>query len=96
MWMGDHPNGQATEISTGKPLGELVSQDPEGYLPKGILHRFHGDLHLPFLFKILSFDKALPLQAHPDKSLAGKFKNQNREDLGQIVRTCSRAVLGKV
>lgn len=29
---------------------------------------------LPFLFKILSFDKALPLQAHPDPKLGEKLR----------------------
>lgn len=33
---------------------------------------------LPFLFKILSFDKALPLQAHPDHKLGAKLRKREK------------------
>jgi mannose-6-phosphate isomerase len=83
--MGDHPNGQARELSTNKPLGDLIAQNPEEYLSKEVLARFHGNKHLPFLFKVLSFNKALPLQAHPDRGLAEKLaRHENAEQLAQI------------
>jgi len=71
MWMGDHPNGMAHTLD-GTPLASLIECDPEAYLGSAVYQRFGGDKHLPFLFKILSFDKALPLQAHPDCALAGR------------------------
>ncbi|EPT00566.1 hypothetical protein FOMPIDRAFT_20241, partial [Fomitopsis schrenkii] len=33
--------------------------------------------HLPFLFKILSIQKALPLKAHPDKDLGARMREQH-------------------
>ena len=36
-----------------------------------------GGTHLPFLFKILSIQKALPLQAHPDKDLGAHMREQH-------------------
>lgn len=35
---------------------------------------------LPFLFKILSFDKALPLQAHPDPKLGSRLKKREMKE----------------
>ena len=54
-------------MKTGQKLGDLVASDPEYYLGKKLLsNQDMQDMYkddLPFLFKILSFDKALPLQA---------------------------------
>ncbi|KZT66184.1 mannose-6-phosphate isomerase [Daedalea quercina L-15889] len=36
-----------------------------------------GGTHIPFLFKILSIQKALPLQAHPDKALGARMREQH-------------------
>ncbi|KAH9929240.1 RmlC-like cupin domain-containing protein [Fomitopsis serialis] len=36
-----------------------------------------GGTHIPFLFKILSIQKALPLQAHPDKDLGARLRSQH-------------------
>ena len=36
------------------------------------------DTQFPFLFKILSFEKALPLQSHPDKALGQKLMEQEK------------------
>lgn len=46
-----------------------MEADVDGFLTNAVYERFkdlHGK-HIPFLFKILSFDKALPLQAHPHR-----------------------------
>jgi mannose-6-phosphate isomerase len=85
IWIGStHPNG---DISSGKKLRDLVASDPEHYLGKKLLDNeemqkmYKNDL--PFLFKILSFDKALPLQAHPDPSLGSKLKKQEASQKGE-------------
>ncbi|KAK7045616.1 hypothetical protein VNI00_007449 [Paramarasmius palmivorus] len=83
IWMGDHPNGCARTIPDGTLLGDLISSNPEEYLGSNVFHRFHRDRHLPFLFKVLSFDKALPLQAHPDRSLGAKLMEQEKNEKGK-------------
>lgn len=47
---------------------------------KPILDKFGADL--PFLPKILSIAKALPLQIHPDKDLAAKLHKKDPEKYG--------------
>jgi len=83
IWMGDHPNGPAHAIPSNKPLADLIAASPEEYLTPAVYKKFHNDPHLPFLFKVLSFEKALPLQAHPDRSLAGQLKKQEKQESGK-------------
>ena len=35
-----------------------------------LVRKWPSTIHIPYLFKVLSIKKALPLQAHPDKDLA--------------------------
>ena len=66
--MGTHPNGPSA-VGT-QPLIELIT--PQSItLP---LFSKYGDL--PFLFKVLSINKALSIQAHPDKVLAEKLHSE--------------------
>ncbi|KAI0661561.1 mannose-6-phosphate isomerase [Cubamyces menziesii] len=70
IWMGTHPNGPAhlfDDPSTS--LLSLVSSDPPFYLGDA-LRKWRSTVHIPYLLKVLSIRKALPLQAHPDKGLA--------------------------
>lgn len=70
LWMGTHPNGPSMIVIPGKPskaLGEWVAENPDK-LGNSVRQQF-GDC-LPFLFKVLSVDKALSIQAHPNKSHA--------------------------
>ncbi|KAJ2076006.1 Mannose-6-phosphate isomerase, partial [Coemansia sp. S142-1] len=46
-------------------------QNPEQALGVQVSRKFDGQL--PFLFKVLSIEKALSIQAHPDKTLAQKL-----------------------
>ncbi|CAM9241356.1 unnamed protein product [Chrysoparadoxa australica] len=75
LWMGTHPNGPS-KIS---PCDDL---DHDGLGVFLIEHletnpRNLGDLRevgdLPFMFKILSINQALSIQAHPDKPLAERL-----------------------
>ncbi|KAI5816391.1 RmlC-like cupin domain-containing protein [Pyronema omphalodes] len=68
IWFGDHPKHPSRTLN-GTLLANLVEADVDGFLTNAVYERFkdlHGK-HIPFLFKILSFDKALPLQAHPHR-----------------------------
>ena len=67
LWMGIHPNGPARLILEDKLLSDYIGGRPE-CLGQKIRSRF-GDT-LPFLFKVLSVNKALSIQAHPNKSHA--------------------------
>lgn len=58
LWFGDHPNGESN-IGLGfvkVPLSDWM--------------HINYKKDLPFLFKVLSINKALSIQAHPDKVLA--------------------------
>lgn len=87
IWMGDHPNGPSKSAATGVELATLIQQHPEEFLGSKVAEKYpnptNGKPQLPFLFKVLSFDKALPLQAHPDKSLAEQlFKDEDEKQDG--------------
>lgn len=76
--MGDHPNGPSRTVKGDKSLVDLIAANPREYLTSAVYEKFNKDPHLPFLFKILSIRKALPLQAHPDKSLAKQLQEQEK------------------
>lgn len=75
--MGTHDNGPASlwaDPSTS--LHGLIESSPRHFLGPRLTTstftesaKFPHSTHVPFLFKVLSIAKALPLQAHPDKRL---------------------------
>ncbi|KAJ2806941.1 Mannose-6-phosphate isomerase [Coemansia furcata] len=71
LWMGTHPSGPSKVFGTDTPLSSIIGQNPEQNLGAEVSHKF--DRQLPFLFKVLSIEKALSIQAHPDKKLAQKL-----------------------
>lgn len=68
LWMGTHPNGMSRVMNEDESVGctllEHVQSNPELHLGKP------GQNDLTFLFKVLSIEKVLSIQAHPDKKLA--------------------------
>lgn len=79
--MGTHQNGPSSVWSSliPKSLKSFISSDPERYLGTATLQKFPDTTDVPFLFKILSVAKALPLQAHPDKDIAEKLHQKDRK-----------------
>ena len=77
LWMGTHPNGPSKLAKTGHSLKHYLDEKPE-QLGESTRKNF-GD-RLPFLFKVLSVNKALSIQAHPDKKLAEEL-HATRPDL---------------
>lgn len=65
--MGSHPKLPSRDLTTQRTLLDLL-QDNEALLTSEISERYGAKL--PFLFKVLSIQKALSIQAHPDKKLA--------------------------
>jgi len=75
MWMGDYPVLPARVLKTGEELHKAVDDDKENLLGENCIKKFGGVV--PFLPKILSIAKALPLQIHPNKDLAAKLHAKN-------------------
>ncbi|MCJ1261762.1 hypothetical protein MMC22_001630 [Lobaria immixta] len=71
MWMGDYPVLPAKVLETGEELHKVIDKRREELLGKDCAEKFGGVL--PFLPKILSIQKALPLQIHPNKELAARL-----------------------
>ncbi|RMZ95024.1 mannose-6-phosphate isomerase [Brachionus plicatilis] len=82
LWMGTHPNCPSTIRTTAEPaqpLVDYIKSNPEKTLGHQIVNHFYsnndilrsGDL--PFLFKVLSINQALSIQAHPNKNLAAQL-----------------------
>ncbi|ORY61033.1 RmlC-like cupin domain-containing protein [Pseudomassariella vexata] len=75
MWFGDYPDFPARVLSSGELLSDVLKTDKEQLLGKKVLQYYDGQL--PFLPKILSISKALPLQLHPNKALATKLHEED-------------------
>ncbi|WP_434356004.1 mannose-6-phosphate isomerase, class I [Parasalinivibrio latis] len=77
IWMGAHPNGCST-VQFGKEeilLSDFINASPDTILGARTLSEF-GEL--PYLFKVLSAEKALSVQVHPSKSQAEQgFTREN-------------------
>ncbi|XP_071501324.1 mannose-6-phosphate isomerase-like [Diadema antillarum] len=70
LWMGTHPKGPSSVSSSaraGMLLSDWIAKKPE-CLGSKVRAKF-GD-QLPFLFKVLSVNKSLSIQAHPNKAHA--------------------------
>ncbi|XP_067829635.1 mannose-6-phosphate isomerase [Heptranchias perlo] len=76
LWMGAHPKGDAVICDnriSQKTLGQWIAEHPDclGSKAKDILQG-----QLPFLFKVLSVNISLSIQAHPNKELAVQLHAQ--------------------
>ncbi|KAK4038072.1 RmlC-like cupin domain-containing protein [Parachaetomium inaequale] len=71
MWFGDYPDFPARVLKTGDLLKDVLDKNKETLLGRKVIDQLDGQL--PFLPKILSIAKALPLQIHPNKDLATKL-----------------------
>jgi mannose-6-phosphate isomerase len=77
--MGSHPSHPSKDFYTGRSLLELFEgEEGQALLSTQITARY-GD-RLPFLFKVLSINKALSIQAHPNKSLAEQLHARDPEN----------------
>uniref|UniRef100_A0A8C8WGC0 Mannose-6-phosphate isomerase n=1 Tax=Panthera leo TaxID=9689 RepID=A0A8C8WGC0_PANLE len=76
LWMGCHPRGDAKILDnriSQKTLGQWIAENQD-CLGSKVKDTFNGKL--PFLFKVLSVETALSIQAHPNKELAEKLHLQ--------------------
>ena len=81
LWMGTHSKGPAAishpETLSGQLLSEWIKSNSWA-LGEGVTSLFGND-QLPFLFKVLSINKALSIQAHPAKEHAQKLHQTSPE-----------------
>ncbi|CAG9989241.1 unnamed protein product [Clonostachys byssicola] len=74
MWFGDYPDFPGRVAETGEPLAGHLGKHKEELLGLKVVENF--DAQLPFLPKILSIAKALPLQIHPNKQLSERLHQE--------------------
>ncbi len=74
--MGTYPTLPSYVLSTGEDLQEVLTRDGEELMGKAVVERFGGKT-LPFLPKILSIAKALPLQLHPNREMAAELHKKD-------------------
>lgn len=78
FWMGTHPNGPSTVLDGENEtlLSDWIYANVDVLGPI-VKETFDGKL--PFLFKVLSVNKALSIQAHPNKSHATVLHKERPE-----------------
>lgn len=94
MWVDSYliSGSSSLILSDGSkvPMWKVISEDPEWYLDVDACKKSKGTFrgneyggeplkHLPVLFKVLSFDRTLPLQAHPDRVLMVKLLRRKEQ-----------------
>ncbi|KAG7451635.1 mannose-6-phosphate isomerase [Guyanagaster necrorhizus] len=102
LWMGTHPTSPS-KLSSGATLSSLLKENPS-LIGASVLSRFPDaiDGNLPFLFKVLSIEKALSIQTHPDKETAEQlhaqlpniYKDPNHKPELALALTPFRALCG--
>lgn len=105
LWMGTHPSGPAKVKASGQLLGDFIAEsgaegrDVVGTVPPAYAAKKSD---LPFMFKVLSINTALSIQAHPDKALAERlhatfpdiYKDGNHKPEMAIALTAFEALSG--
>ncbi|KAF2730491.1 mannose-6-phosphate isomerase [Polyplosphaeria fusca] len=72
MWMGTYPELPSYVLATGENLQDMLDKHSKELVGEAVINKFNHT-KIPYLPKVLSIAKALPLQLHPDKSLASKL-----------------------
>ncbi|KAJ9649234.1 hypothetical protein H2201_004242 [Coniosporium apollinis] len=63
-------------LETGEDLQDVLDKHAEELIGKNVIQKF-GHSKLPYLPKVLSIAKALPLQLHPDKEMAAELHRKD-------------------
>ena len=72
MWMGTYPVLPTYLADSGEMLQDFCDRHPRELIGEKTMGKF-GHSKIPFLPKVLSIAKALPLQVHPNKALAAQL-----------------------
>jgi len=81
LWIGSHSGAPSAAITDSgeTSLADLIARDPRRYLGEETARRYGS---LPFLLKLLSAEKPLSIQAHPNLAQAREgFERENRAGL---------------
>jgi len=77
LWMGTHPTSPSRVRSSDELLSNYLASHPN-LIGVDVIEKFNAaGGNLPFLFKILSIEKALSIQTHPDKKMAEELHAQH-------------------
>ncbi|RDW81390.1 uncharacterized protein DSM5745_04947 [Aspergillus mulundensis] len=79
MWMGTYPTVPSHILRTGESLENYLKRKPD-LIGRSVKEKFADSI--PFLPKVLSFAKALPLQVHPNKRLAEDLNLKDPDTFG--------------
>lgn len=79
MWMGTYPVLPSYIASTGEDLQDVLDRFPKELIGEETLNKF-GHSKLPYLPKVLSISKALPLQLHPNKEVSARLHKEQPDD----------------
>jgi len=74
--MGTYPDCPTYVLETGEDLQDVIDKHQQELVGETVLNKF-GHSKIPYLPKILSIAKALPLQLHPNKEMAAKLHKEN-------------------
>ena len=79
IWMGAHEKAPSNVVdgSGSVPLNRLIAERPEAVLGKRANAAYAG--RMPFLFKVLSAERPLSVQVHPDAEFAAAGYRQETE-----------------
>lgn len=77
MWMGTHSSNPSSDYETKRTLEDHI-KDNQMLMGNDVVKKY-GE-KLPFLFKVLSAQKALSIQAHPNKKLAQQLHEKNPKE----------------
>ncbi|KAJ4340640.1 hypothetical protein N0V87_002301 [Didymella glomerata] len=76
MWMGTYPTLPSYVLETDENLQDVLDKHSQELIGDKVIKKF-GHTKLPYLPKVLSISKALPLQLHPNKDLAAKLHKKD-------------------
>ena len=80
LWIGAHPKcpSEIEVDNVNIPLNKIVEDYPVECLGDYVVRKFNGQF--PFLLKVLSSDKALSIQTHPNKIQAERLHSLDPEN----------------
>ncbi|KAH8717120.1 RmlC-like cupin domain-containing protein [Phaeosphaeriaceae sp. PMI808] len=76
MWMGTYPDLPSYVLSTGEDLQDVLDKHSDELVGNAVTKKFNHT-KLPYLPKVLSIAKALPLQLHPNKEMTSRLHAKN-------------------
>ncbi|KAF2866091.1 RmlC-like cupin domain-containing protein [Massariosphaeria phaeospora] len=76
MWMGTYPELPSYVLETGEDLQDVLDKYPNELIGQDVISKFNHT-KLPYLPKVLSIAKALPLQLHPNKQMAAQLHSRD-------------------